>query len=151
MNYQKILITCFIFTMIGFLMFIPNNKVYSDNSKDFKIFTFDCPPEKITAYYAEMKEFDKFGRNQYLVTFFPHLANTVGNLYLASLVCVINIFSKNHGQGGLFLLENAELKYDDFYKRNAAYWKLPTGKGLYVIPHVDIKTEKIFAFIIYLK
>ena len=150
MNYQRILIG-YIFTMIGFLMVIPNSIVYSDNSKDFKKFTFDCPPDKITAYYTEMKESDKFGRNQYLVQFTPHLVKTDGNLYLASLQCVFNIFQKDHGQGGLFLLESAEIKYDEILKNNATYWKLPSGKGLYVIPLVDSKTEKLFAIIIYLK
>ena len=60
MNYQRILIAYFIFLMIGFLIFMPNSIVYGDNSKDLKQFTFDCPPEKITAYYAKMKDFDKF-------------------------------------------------------------------------------------------
>lgn len=151
MNYQRILIAYFIFIMIGFLIFIPNSIVYGDNSKDLKQFTFDCPPEKITAYYAKMKDFDKSGRDQYLVQFEPPLIKTDGNLYLASLQCMDNIFKKYHGEGGLFLLENAKLKYDEIFKNNAVYWKLPSGKGLYVIPQIDSKTERMFALIIYLK
>jgi len=126
-------------------------KEASETTKDFKQFTFDCPPEKITAYYAKMKDFDKFRRDQYLVQFEPPLMKTDGNLYLASFQCVVNIFQKNHGQGGLFLLESAEIKYDEILKNNVTYWKLPSGKGLYVIPQVDSKTGKLFAIIIYLK
>ena len=98
-----------------------------------------------------MKDFDKYGRDQYLVQFEPPLIKTDGNLYLASLQCMDNIFKKYHGEGGLFLLENAKLKYDEIFKNNAVYWELPSGKGLYVIPQIDSKTERMFALIIYLK
>lgn len=149
MSYQKILIGYCI--VIEILIFTLNNVAYCDDSKDFKQFTFDCPPEKITASYKKMEIFDKHERDQYVVIFRPHIVKTDGNLYLASLQCMIHIFSKKHEQGGLFLLENAKLKYDEIYKNNAVYWELPTGKGLYVIPHIDNKTEKMFALIIYLK
>lgn len=143
---KKILISYIVFILIGFLIFTKYSKVYGNHSEDLKQFTFICPPEKITAFYSKMKGFDKFGRIQYLVMFEPHLTKTDGNVYLASLKCVDNIFQKYHGEGGLFLLENAKVKWDVIYKNNVIYWKLPSGKGLYVIPQVDSKTEKLFAW-----
>lgn len=93
---KKILISCIVFILIGFPIFTKCSKVSGSNSEDLKQFTFTCPPEKITAFYAKMKNFDKFGRIQYLVMFEPHLTKTDGNVYLASLQCVDNIFQKYH-------------------------------------------------------
>ena len=104
--------------------------------------------KNITAYYSKMKDFEEFGRNQYAVIFDPFIGNTDGDLYLASLWCLDNIFINDRGT---FFLKDATLKYDVIYKLNVVYWQLPNGKGLHVLPYKDEKTGNIFSLIIYIK
>jgi len=131
-----------------------NNQI-KPNNKSEGTFTFECGDGiTIDAHYTEMKDLEKFGRNQYLLHFRPLFKHTDGNIWAASLACVFNIFQEYYGQGGLFYCNPVgELTYDEFYKINAYYWKLPTGKGLYVTGLVYEKdnSDKIGAFLIYLK